>query len=61
LGGIVLALSYLGGEKAQIVLGLPNAVTGIYQGVLLFFLLAADLLVGYRIRLVKRVAAGGAA
>ena len=61
LGGIVLALSYLGGEQAQIVLGLPKAITGIYQGVLLFFLLAADLLVGYRIRLVKRVPAGGVA
>ncbi|GAB2175356.1 ABC transporter permease [Dongia sp. agr-C8] len=61
LGGIVLALSYLGGEQAQIALGLPKAITGIYQGVLLFFLLGADLLVHYRIRLVKRVPAGGAA
>ena len=54
LGGLVLALSYLGGEKAQIDLGLPNAVTGIYQGILLFFLLAADLLIGYRIRFTGR-------
>jgi ABC-type uncharacterized transport system permease subunit len=61
LGGIVLALSYLGGEQAQIALGLPKAITGIYQGVLLFFLLAADLLVFYRIRLVKRAPAAGAA
>jgi general nucleoside transport system permease protein len=61
LGGIVLALSYLGGEQAQIALGLPKAITGIYQGVLLFFLLAADLLVAYRIRPVKRIAARGAA
>jgi simple sugar transport system permease protein len=61
LGGIVLALSYLGGEQAQIALGLPKAITGIYQGVLLFFLLGADLLVGYRIRLVKRASAGGLA
>jgi simple sugar transport system permease protein len=61
LGGIVLALSYLGGEQAQIALGLPKAITGIYQGVLLFFLLGADLLVHYRIRLVGRVPAGGAA
>jgi simple sugar transport system permease protein len=57
----VLALSYLGGEQAQIALGLPKAITGIYQGVLLFFLLGADLLVHYRIRLVNRVPAGGAA
>ncbi len=61
LGGIVLALSYLGGEQAQIAMGLPKAITGIYQGVLLFFLLAADLLVGYRIRWVKRIPAGGVA
>jgi ABC-type uncharacterized transport system permease subunit len=61
LGGIVLALSYLGGEQAQIALGLPKAITGIYQGVLLFFLLGADLLVHYRIRPVSRVPAGGAA
>ncbi len=61
LGGIVLALSYLGGEQAQIALGLPKAITGIYQGVLLFFLLGADLLVHYRIRLAKRVPAAGAA
>ena len=58
LGGIVLALSYLGGEQAQIALGLPKAITGIYQGVLLFFLLAADLLVHYRIRRVRRALAG---
>jgi simple sugar transport system permease protein len=61
LGGIVLALSYLGGEQAQIALGLPKAITGIYQGVLLFFLLGADLLVHYRIRFVSRAPAGGAA
>ena len=61
LGGIVLALSYLGGEQAQIALGLPKAITGIYQGVLLFFLLAADLLVHYRVRRVKRIPMGGAA
>jgi simple sugar transport system permease protein len=59
LGGIVLALSYLGGEKAQIELGLPSAVTGIYQGVLLFFLLAADLMVGYRIRRGRGPVVGG--
>jgi simple sugar transport system permease protein len=61
LGGIVLALSYLGGEKAQIQLGLPSAVTGIYQGVLLFFLLAADLMVTYRIRVKPSVVVRGGA
>jgi simple sugar transport system permease protein len=49
--GLLLALSYLGGEKAQIELGMPNAVTGIFQGILLFFLLACDLLILYRLRI----------
>ena len=49
-GGLVLALSYLGGEKAQIALGLPAAVTKINQGILLFYLLACDLLIRYRLR-----------
>jgi len=49
--GLLLALSYLGGDAAQIDLGLPNAVTGIFQGVLLFLLLACDILILYRPRL----------
>jgi simple sugar transport system permease protein len=53
VAGLVLALSYLGGEAAQIELGMPNAVTGIFQGILLFFLLACDLLILYRPRLVR--------
>ena len=50
LAGLVLALSYLGGETAQITLNLPRAVTGVFQGMLLFFLLACDVLIYYRIR-----------
>ncbi len=46
--GLLLALSYLGGEAAQIDLGLPSAVTDIFQGILLFFLLACDILILYR-------------
>jgi general nucleoside transport system permease protein len=53
--GLLLALSYLGGDAAQIDLGLPNAVTGIFQGILLFFLLGCDLLIRYRVRLVRPV------
>ena len=59
LAALVLALTYLGGEAAQIALGLPAAVTGIFQGVLLFYLLAADTLIEYRIRV--RPPAGGRA
>ena len=47
--GLVMALSYLGGETAQITLNLPLAVTGVFQGMLLFFLLATDVLINYRI------------
>ncbi|MGH6931625.1 MAG: ABC transporter permease [Dongiaceae bacterium] len=58
--GLVLALSYLGGEAAQIQLGMPNAVTGIFQGILLFFLLACDILILYRVRFGRRVPARAA-
>ena len=48
--GLLMALSYLGGESAQISLNLPLAVTGVFQGMLLFFLLACDVLILNRIR-----------
>ncbi|MFL5257527.1 MAG: ABC transporter permease [Rhodopila sp.] len=51
--GLLLALTYLGGDAAQINLGLPNAVTGIFQGILLFFLLGCDFLLLNRIRWVS--------
>ena len=51
LAGLVMALTYLGGETAQIEIGLPAAVTGLFQGILLFFLLACDVLSYYRIRI----------
>ncbi len=47
--GTLMALSYLGGETAQIELKLPAAITGVFQGLLLFFLLACDVLIHYRI------------
>ncbi len=53
LAGILLALTYLGGETAQIQLNLPVAVTGVFQGLLLFFLLASDVLIHYRIQFGK--------
>jgi len=48
--GLLMALTYLGGDSAQITMNLPNAVTGVFQGMLLFFLLASDVLIKYRIR-----------
>lgn len=48
--GLLLALSYLGGEAAQISLNLPLAVGGVFRGMLLFFLLACDVLIRYQIK-----------
>ena len=48
--GLLMALTYLGGDAAQIEMNLPNAVTGVFQGMLLFFLLATDVFVKYRVR-----------
>jgi len=48
--GLVMALSYLGGENAQIEMNMPNAVIGVFQGMLLFFLLGCDVLIKYRLR-----------
>ncbi len=45
---LLMALLYLGGEGLQVSMQLPIAVTGTIQGMLLFFLLAADVLVNYR-------------
>lgn len=56
LASLLVALSYIGGESAQISLGLPVAVTGVFQGMLLFFLLASEVFVRYRIRWARRVA-----
>jgi len=50
---ILMSLLYLGGESAQMNLALPSAVTGLFQGALLFFLLAADVFVNYRVRIVQ--------
>src|SRR5580698_297724 len=52
--GLLLALTYLGGDAAQINLGLPNAVTGIFQGILLFYLLGCDFLLLHRVKWVSR-------
>lgn len=53
LAGVVMALTYIGGEIAQSNLGLPGAAIQVFQGMLLFFLLAMDVLSTYRIRFSK--------
>ena len=48
---ILMSMFYIGGELAQSRLGLPKSLTGVFQGLLLFTLLACDTLVMYRIKL----------
>ena len=47
---LLMAMLYIGGELAQSRLGLPKALTGVFQGMLLLALLACDTLIHYRIR-----------
>lgn len=53
LAGLLMALTYIGGELAQFMLGLPAAAIQAFQGMLLFFLLAVDVLTNFRVRLKK--------
>jgi simple sugar transport system permease protein len=48
--GVLLAVSYLGGEAAQVELGISDKTAQVFQGMLLFFILACDTLIHYRIR-----------
>lgn len=50
LAGGLMALTYIGGDIAQSKLGLPAAAIQVFQGMLLFFLLAFDLFTNYRLR-----------
>ena len=50
LSGILLSMMLIGGELGQSRLGLPNALTGVFQGLLLFMLLACDTLINFRPR-----------
>jgi simple sugar transport system permease protein len=50
LAALVLATFSIGGELAQSRLGLPSAITGVFQGVLLLSLLGCDALIQYRPR-----------
>lgn len=61
LAGIIMAISYVGGEAAQSSIGLPNAATGVFQALTLFFLLATDILVNYRFKFGQAAAASGRA
>lgn len=51
---VLMSLFYIGGELAQSRLGLPKSLTGVFQGLLLFTLLACDTLIHYRVRVGRR-------
>jgi general nucleoside transport system permease protein len=61
IAGIVLAVTYVGGQVAQTTVHIPNSTAGIFQAMMLFFILASDILIRYRVRWVsaaKPVTAG---
>ena len=52
--GLLLALSYIGGEAVQVSLGISDKIARVFQGILLFSILACDTLILYRIRFEAR-------
>jgi general nucleoside transport system permease protein len=53
IAGLFLALTFIGGENAEIAIKVPLDLTKVIQGVLLFYVLACDSLIAYRIRLLR--------
>jgi simple sugar transport system permease protein len=56
LAGLLMALTYIGGDIAKSSLGLPAAAILAFQGMLLFFLLAVDVLTNYRVKFGRELA-----
>jgi len=59
VAGFVLALSYIGGEGVQSAMEVSNKIASVIQGLLLFFVLACDTLILYRIRVISHRAPAG--
>jgi general nucleoside transport system permease protein len=55
VAGLFLALTFIGGENAQISMKVPLDLTEVFQGILLFYVLACDSLTVYRIRVLRSV------
>ena len=55
VAGLFLALTFIGGESAQISMKVPLDLTKVFQGILLFYVLACDSLIVYRIRVLRSV------
>jgi ABC-type uncharacterized transport system permease subunit len=54
VAAFALAISYLGGESAQVALGISDKTARVFQGILLFYILACDSLILYRLRFIGR-------
>jgi simple sugar transport system permease protein len=54
LASLLMSLLYLGGEQAQQYLGLPASIANVFQGMLLFSLLGADVFIEYRLQRMVR-------
>ena len=50
LASLLMALLFLGGEQVQMHMNLPSSISMVFQGLLLFFLLGADVFINYRLR-----------
>ena len=61
IAGVVLAITYVGGQVAQTTVKIPNSTAGIFQAMMLFFILASDILVRYRVRFIRAAKAAPAA
>jgi simple sugar transport system permease protein len=62
VAGLALGVSYLGGEEAHTALGISDKAARVFQGLLLFYILACDTLILYRLQITRTKAAvtGGA-
>lgn len=60
IAGLLLALSFIGGESVQVSLGISDKIAKVFQGILLFFILACDTLILYRVRFERARAATAA-
>ena len=57
LAGLILAVTYVGGQVAQTVVHVPQATAGIFQAAMLFFILASDIFIRYRLRIIREAPA----
>ncbi|WP_108646864.1 ABC transporter permease [Polynucleobacter rarus] len=57
LASLLMALLYLGGESVQVTMQLPKSVSQVFQGFLLLYLLACDVLINYEIVILKKIGA----